>query len=221
MEGWEKDKKRPNEVVRPPLTRKRRAKDLLSRPKAELVDIILRLEARFSRLESEIDQLETQVLTTPSAYAPNLASLTFNPKARVDRYERLPVKPVHDNENIDETTWRFILVSSNPKHRLLGLEIYDDVVVGRAALGSKLGIDLTPYGAEVMGVSRRHAMFRPGKYSLFLIDLGSKNGTFCNAVRLGPGTAHRLTENDVITFSKLHFRVQMVSRPEVNVPGLA
>lgn len=221
MDSWEQDKKEPNEVVRPPIRRKRRAIDLLSRPKEELVDIILRLEARFSRLEDEFEQTETKVLTTSRAYAPNLASLTFNPKAHVDHYERLPIVPVHENDNVDETTWRFILVSSNPKHRPLGLEIYDDVVVGRATLGSNIGLNLAPYDAEMMGVSRRHAMFRPGKYSLFLIDLGSKNGTFCNAVRLGPGTAHRLTENDVITFSKVHFRVQMVSRPEVKVPGLA
>ena len=164
MDSWEQDEKRPNQVARPPIRRKRRARDLLDKPKEELVDIILRLEARFNRLESAVDGMDTRVFTTSRAYAPNLASLTFKPHVRVERYRRLPVAPVHENNDPAETTWRFVLVSANPKHEPLGLEIYDDVDVGRASLGSKIGLDLTPYDAEKMGISRRHALLRPGKY---------------------------------------------------------
>jgi hypothetical protein len=204
---------------RAPEVRKRkvRAKNLIGKSKDELVEIILRLEARFSRLEAEFEKSETRVLATSEAYAPNLGSLSFTTYPGVDRYLRLPRNSVPKDRNIADTTWRFILVSSDPRHEPLGLEIYDDVVVGRtAAIDKTPGLNLSKYDADRYGVSRRHALLRPSKYSLFLIDVGSKNGTFCNAVRLGVGTAHRIKENDVISFSKLHFKFQLVSRPGPN-----
>ncbi|NJL94951.1 MAG: FHA domain-containing protein [Anaerolineae bacterium] len=46
-------------------------------------------------------------------------------------------------------------------------------------------LDLTPYDAYALGVSRHHAVIkRTNDNILELIDLGSSNGTFVNGVRL-------------------------------------
>ncbi len=49
-------------------------------------------------------------------------------------------------------------------------------------------VDLTAYGAYQMGLSRRHALLRLRDGRLELLDLGSRNGTFVNGLRL---TAHQ------------------------------
>lgn len=76
----------------------------------------------------------------------------------------------------------------------------EEVLVGRAdpLNGIFPDIDLTPYGGDEGGVSRRHArLFIKGK-QMFIEDLGSTNYTFLNQQRLVPGQPYLLTEGDLI-----------------------
>lgn len=103
----------------------------------------------------------------------------------------------------------------------IGLDIMGDVVLGRGSEGEGVpDLDLEPFGAFEMGVSRRHAMLRPSKNSLYILDLGSRNGTMHNALRLGSGITRPINHNDTITLGRLTFTVKIVSKPELAKGGL-
>jgi hypothetical protein len=113
-----------------------------------------------------------------------------------------------------EAAWRLAIGDLGPDSAVMGLEVWADVVLGRSVEANGIDVDFSPYDAEELGVSRRHAMIRPTPSGLFLIDLGSTNGTLCNLVLLGAGKAHRLTEGDVIFLGGLYFSVMAVLPPE-------
>jgi hypothetical protein len=67
----------------------------------------------------------------------------------------------------------------------------DEFILGRIVEGMKVGerekiVDLSPYSAFEMGISRRHAMVRRTKTGYEICDLGSTNGTWVNGLRLIP-----------------------------------
>jgi two-component system, cell cycle response regulator len=66
------------------------------------------------------------------------------------------------------------------------------VVGPTMVIGRGLGVDLR---VEDEGVSRVHAKLIEQPIGVLVEDLGSRNGTFCNGVRLGPGT-RTLEEGD-------------------------
>ena len=85
------------------------------------------------------------------------------------------------------------------------------VVVGRAVTSDVPIYDPT--------ISRRHAEVSLADGGVKVKDVGSSNGTFLNGARISEALA---TENDVITFGKVAFRVKEVTaparRPEVVPP---
>ncbi|HVH10735.1 MAG TPA: adenylate/guanylate cyclase domain-containing protein [Gemmatimonadales bacterium] len=78
------------------------------------------------------------------------------------------------------------------------------VVVGRAVTSDVPIYDPT--------ISRRHAEVSLADGGVNVRDVGSSNGTFLNGARVTEALA---TENDVITFGKVAFRVKQVSAPAV------
>lgn len=87
----------------------------------------------------------------------------------------------------------------------LMLQFKDELVLGRKGTG-EIGpfvLDLTPFGADEKGVSRIHAAFRRLKNNLFLVDLGSSNGTFVNGQRLVSEQPNMLIEGDEIRLGNL------------------
>ncbi|HEX2680127.1 MAG TPA: adenylate/guanylate cyclase domain-containing protein [Candidatus Dormibacteraeota bacterium] len=76
------------------------------------------------------------------------------------------------------------------------------VVVGRAVTSDVPIYDPT--------ISRRHAEVSLADGGVKVRDVGSSNGTFLNGARISEAVA---TENDVITFGKVAFRVKHVSAP--------
>lgn len=63
--------------------------------------------------------------------------------------------------------------------------------------------DLSPFGAERLGVSRQHAVITPTAKGYILEDLGSTNGTWVNATRVRPYAPHALRSGDLIRFAQL------------------
>lgn len=131
----------------------------------------------------------------------------------VAAFRRLPRQSDKTPEEATKSTWRLILISQNPQQPLLGLEVFDDVRIGRGAQDIDLDLDLNPYGAEELGVSHFHAMLRPTENGLFLYDTGSTNGTTCNITRLSPHEPQAVAHGDVIGFSSMYFKVKIVSQP--------
>jgi pSer/pThr/pTyr-binding forkhead associated (FHA) protein len=129
-------------------------------------------------------------------------------------YTALPVNLKDDAER-QVTRWRIELHGLTRDMGPIGLDIMGDVVIGRGSTGEDLpDLDLEPYGAFEQGVSRRHAMLRPSRNSLYLIDLNSTNGTWHNALRLGSGITRALAHNDSITLGRLTFTIKVVHQPD-------
>jgi len=82
------------------------------------------------------------------------------------------------------------------------------VVIGRSVGNETVNVDLTPYGAQDLGVSRRHVRIERIQDSLHVRDLESANGTFLNRTRINPNIPHVLRNRAVLQLGKLILRVQ-------------
>ena len=125
----------------------------------------------------------------------------------------LQFRPVPAPEGQRElpSAWRILLVPTDVKQPTIALYVWGDTVIGR---GPEVDIDLTAYGGEEKGVSRRHARFRPSWSALYLMDLKSTNGTQLNGILVGPGRAAKLSHDDMLAFGSLHFTLHILTRPE-------
>ncbi len=121
-----------------------------------------------------------------------------------------------------DVRWRILLEGLQPTAQPLAIEIAGDVVIGRGKGDPETlpDLNLEKYKAVDKGVSRRHAMLRPTKNHLFLMDLGSTNGTMHNAIPLGPGIARSVGNNDVISLGNLNFTIKIIKRPQPNTDKL-
>lgn len=183
---------------------------LSHRSQEELINIIMDLVKRLPKTTAQLN---------PEVALDNIDELLNIPPVTVtsdDTYDRLPRNPTRRLESYEDTTWRIKLVCHVPNTRPASLEIYDDVFVGRAAGGFTPDLDLNPFGGEEYGVSRQHALLRPSQHEIYLVDLGSTNGTFHNGNRLPTGSAQSLSDSDVLSFGRLHFTIKVVSEPEVD-----
>lgn len=106
--------------------------------------------------------------------------------------------------------WRIELCGLDQGSEPLGFDILDDTIIGR---GSQADIRLDAYEAEYRGVSRRHALLRPTRQNLYVIDLGSTNGTFVNSILLGHATTRSINHDDVISLGGLSFALKIVECP--------
>jgi pSer/pThr/pTyr-binding forkhead associated (FHA) protein len=112
--------------------------------------------------------------------------------------------------------WRVLFNITGPQPTQVGLDIWRVTVLGRADPMSAFrpDMDYAPYGAMRHGVSRRHALVRPGEQALYLIDQNSTNGTWVNGQRLMPGREFRLSDNDIIELGALRMVLRVVQSPQ-------
>ena len=68
-------------------------------------------------------------------------------------------------------------------------------------------IDLTPYQAYASGVSRLHAVIKHENEQVYVMDLGSANGTYLNGKRLKPNTRQVLNHGNMLSLGKLKIQV--------------
>jgi hypothetical protein len=68
-------------------------------------------------------------------------------------------------------------------------------------------IDLTPYQAYANGVSRLHAVLKREGKRVFVMDLGSSNGTYLNGKRLAPNVDQTLNHGDMLSLGKLKIQI--------------
>jgi pSer/pThr/pTyr-binding forkhead associated (FHA) protein len=68
-------------------------------------------------------------------------------------------------------------------------------------------VDLTPHNAYGSGVSRLHAVLKMIQEKVFIMDLGSSNGTFLNGKRLSPYVETAVNHGDVVYLGKLKMQV--------------
>lgn len=80
-----------------------------------------------------------------------------------------------------------------------------EILIGREDPVSNVfpDIDLTPYGGDEGGVSRRHARIFAQGNQIFVEDLNSTNYTYVNQQKLTPGQPHPLKNGDEVRLGKV------------------
>lgn len=128
------------------------------------------------------------------------------------RFERLPANADEKDFSPDKL-WRLILSPEIGSYPAIGIEVIDTIQIGRKVPDIQVDLDLTPYDAEMHGVSRQHAMIRIEKNALYMYDIGSTNGTYVNHARAWLGRSLKLNDGDIIAFGSLSFRLKIVQQP--------
>lgn len=129
------------------------------------------------------------------------------------RYSIVPASVKIMDEPNSTPVWRIELHIASANSIPLRLDIAHNAVLGRSVgAGNPVDINLEPYGAFEHGVSRRHAMLYPSVEALYLVDLHSTNGTLHNNVRLGPGVASLLQDEDVLSLGGLTCTVRIIGQ---------
>ena len=97
--------------------------------------------------------------------------------------------------------------------QLIEITENEEITLGRAGAGQPIvpDIDLTPYQGLEAGVSRLHASIRIKDDDIYIMDLGSANGTRLNGEKISPSTPHKLTNENIITLGKLNLKVLIKS----------
>jgi signal transduction histidine kinase len=108
-----------------------------------------------------------------------------------------------------DAVWRVRLELSADPGTGLTLRLLDEIILGIGS-GSENMVDLSPFDARRLGVSRRHARLWTTGTGLFLIDLNSTNGTILNGHRLNPGTPFHLGNGDALSLGNLDLIVRVV-----------
>ncbi|MEW6580969.1 MAG: ATP-binding protein [Chloroflexota bacterium] len=108
--------------------------------------------------------------------------------------------------------WRVRFDLAYNANRCFGLEINGEVMLGRGEEGPGL-VSLDDFDADELGVSRLHVALRPTESQLFVVDLGSTNGTWINGRSIGVNTPFSLANGDLLTLGRLEFFVRIVDRP--------
>ncbi len=90
-----------------------------------------------------------------------------------------------------------------------------DCVLGRAVRDVTPDLDLTPYRANDLGVSRRHAKLTRQSATIMVQDLGSVNGTFLNGCALLPFQPRVLRNEDELCLGRLLLRISFSRAPRI------
>jgi hypothetical protein len=87
----------------------------------------------------------------------------------------------------------------------ISVNLEREVIIGRTAPDSSMhpDVDLTPYNAEDLGVSRLHISMKRLENTVTVTDLNSKNGTHVNGQKLHPHEVRVLRHGDEIRIGRL------------------
>lgn len=143
-----------------------------------------------------------------------------NDERRQTRYLNEPVpeaKPMPDRvtgplDDIIPWVIEFRVVGT---HHIIKVPVKEVMMVGRADPKNNIqpDIDLTPYAAQALGVSRQHAIITVKNNRINIADHQSPNGTYINDNILAPNQEYRLRDGDKLRFGRLHLQVHFVVKP--------
>jgi hypothetical protein len=88
-----------------------------------------------------------------------------------------------------------------------------ECILGRAGGDAVPNVDLSPYDAQKMGVSRQHAKLTHENATIMIQDLDSVNGTFLNGKRLLPYQPRVLRNDDELGLGRMILRVSFLRVP--------
>jgi pSer/pThr/pTyr-binding forkhead associated (FHA) protein len=146
-----------------------------------------------------LDYLTTQSIQ--KSKSDKLSSDSFEIPA-VDRIEKDP-KPL-DQYHTSELSL-FIIESK----QTLNLAGRTEFTLGRVAEGQPIlpDVDLSPFEAYSLGVSRLHAALKVNHNRVSIMDLGSSNGTRVNGQKIVPHVDYPINQGDIIALGKLKLQI--------------
>jgi pSer/pThr/pTyr-binding forkhead associated (FHA) protein len=103
---------------------------------------------------------------------------------------------------------RLLLIETGQNILLSGKDVF---TLGRWDSGESImpDIDLSPFQAYELGVSRMHLTIERCADEYNAVDLGSSNGSWLNSVKMDPQKAYLLKTNDILTLGLLKLQVQI------------
>jgi signal transduction histidine kinase len=135
----------------------------------------------------------------------------------------LTYRPVPHSDTADgdgsRPVWRLRFETLADRTVGFGLDVNGEVILGRGKAPDNL-VDLSPYDGEKKGVSRRHAALQPTATNLFMLDLGSTNGTSLNGRPVGVGTPRNIGKGEMVWIGEVELVVQIVQRPRGQTDAL-
>lgn len=96
--------------------------------------------------------------------------------------------------------------------QILHLAERNEFTLGRAIEGQPIlpDVDLSPFDAFTLGVSRLHAALRIINNEVVVADLGSSNGTRVNGQKIVPHVDYPINHGDVIALGKLKIQILII-----------
>ncbi|HEX6387310.1 MAG TPA: GAF domain-containing protein, partial [Anaerolineae bacterium] len=134
-------------------------------------------------------------------------------------YRPVPDDTISAGSGSERPVWRVRFDPLSAPEKRFGLDINGEVILGRGNDAPDL-VDLTPCNADKLGVSRRHLALRPTPTNLFVVDLGSTNGTWRNGHSIGVNTPYSLVDGDTLAIGGLQLIVHIVHRPSISTAPL-
>lgn len=110
--------------------------------------------------------------------------------------------------------WRIALRLLQKDQRLI-FDMDGPMVIGRMEERDNIfpDIDLGPYNADELGVSRQHLTLKLDGDRIVASDHGSRNGTLLNDERLQPHTDYPIRDGDEITLGLMRLKVELLVNP--------
>jgi signal transduction histidine kinase/pSer/pThr/pTyr-binding forkhead associated (FHA) protein len=131
----------------------------------------------------------------------------------------LNVQPLPPGETAH--VWRLRLELSYDPSVVLDFDVEPDMIIGRALNAPDVMPIFQELDTEQLGVSRKHIMLRPTDHVLYMIDLGSTNGTQLNGHQIGEHIPHPLNNGDMISLGRLELVVRILQHPITHPEALA
>lgn len=119
----------------------------------------------------------------------------------------------------DVPVWRVCFDLAYDLNQHLGLDINGEIILGRGEDADGF-VSFRVFDCEPLGVSRQHIMLRPANNKLYMIDLGSTNGTWLNGHSIGVNSPYSLSHGDLIRLGELELVTRIIKRPAGHTSAL-
>ncbi|HVO42853.1 MAG TPA: FHA domain-containing protein [Aggregatilineales bacterium] len=102
-----------------------------------------------------------------------------------------------------------VMLEILPTNQTIRVAPQGHITLGRADITAdwQPTIDLTPYNAAEFGVSRMHVDLFFENDQVWVLELGSSNGTRVNGLKVAIGSAQLLRNGDLLELGRMQLRV--------------
>ncbi|MDQ7027375.1 MAG: FHA domain-containing protein [Anaerolineae bacterium] len=121
---------------------------------------------------------------------------------------RFAEPPAHITAQLNSPDKMVVTVPRSKNQDLIILNLdKGEFFIGRSEEGVEVDINLVPYGASRLGVSRKHARIFFSDNTWMVEDLGSTNGSYLNRRHMTANTPNIIRHGDELVFGKMLVQV--------------